>query len=97
MDAVAIPATFLLMGEVPVGFEFHNDPLASSLGDPDARSDITESDVGCFSDENEHPGVIREKRPCARVLAGQCSPPLIVMAEAGCIIGVTGVAIMLPG
>jgi len=75
MDAVAVAPPFLFVRKVPVSFEVTNDSLGGTLSDPNTSGNVAQSDAGSFSDEDEHPGVIGEKRPCSRVFNGHSSTP----------------------
>jgi hypothetical protein len=74
-EAVVVAAPFLLVREVPVGFELNNDPLGGSLGDSYTGSDVTQSDAGRLCNQDEYPGVIGEKRPCSGVFVDHFSAP----------------------
>ena len=77
MDAVAVAPPFLFVRKVPVSFEVTNDPLGRTLRDSNTSGNVAEPDVRCFGNQDEHPGVIGEKRPGASMFGGQWSTPVL--------------------
>jgi len=77
MKGVVVAPPFLLVRQVPVSFEITNDTLGGTLGDSNTSRNVAEPYVWCFGNQDEHPGVIGEKRPAASLFGGQWSTPVL--------------------
>ncbi len=67
MDRVGVPATFALAAQVALVDQLGDDPLGSTLGDVQRRSDVPQPNGRILRDHHHHPGVVGDERPCTHL------------------------------
>ena len=63
-EVVLVPSADLLVRQVTGCFQFGDDTLRRSFGDPHLVSKVTKANTRGLGDQDQDAGMVRKERPC---------------------------------